>query len=529
VEVPITSFAPTRAFELLQRSTLKKGADSVFYIFFLLLAGCSLGHRELTPAPVYPAISPPPAPASAPVPSEMPFPFSIPISDSSKIEKQCCSFVNASLSVPLVGSVRFELWRRVPLDEINFSRDTISASAYVWYEVDAGDLAQCGWDDEEARAVIVGFDSKVKWAPDWSLDPSTKFRPIQPQNRCLLTRWNHDATDQLAHVAQNMIDRLATRLDDKMRSRAQQYRPKVEDAWKYLQQPVPLGDGQWMLLQPKSVTASPIEFKSYSTFPVPIPIFPTHYDLTSAFSIKTEPILVKSDQPPPVTYQPLPDLVVAPDPSGLHLHSDIGIGLQQITVLLNDPRTGLVGRTFAYGRRELSISRVRLYTSSSAVIVELDIRGRALPASPGNGKNIVTFVENLYRKLQYAYERRFYSLSGTIYLTTEPSYSAANGTIGLSDIQYDSSTWSAISSSDDRWIAATSLLGGISATSAFTLSTDLNTLKSRLSSVLNRQVGRFGTLSGGVDSLGVEQIFLEDDQIKARIAIDCHARLNVAW
>lgn len=472
-----------------------------------------LSAQQLNPPPV--PLSPAPAVAPAPpVPSEMKFPVSAPAPDTAEIEKDCCLFYTGTQSLPVVGTVRYEIWRRQPMDEIRFHENVFSASAYVWYEVDAGNFAQCGWDDEPARAVIAGLDSKVKWGSKWTLETSTQLRPLQPQNRCLLTHWNYDATDALARIAQKTIQGVAARFDQTIRAHSD-YRQRANQMWTDLQQPKPVGDGQWMLLQPQSVAAGPITFGDR---------------ITSEFSVTIEPILVTSDQAPAVTIQPVPDIEVAPDPSGVHLITDLGVSFQQVTDLLNQPGERLVGQAFDHDRRELTIDNMLAYGSGPNIVLELSVHGKAIPGKISKIEDVVTFFENIYRHVQYAYERRHYKLDGKIYLTGSPLYSPNHQSLLITAIQYDAATRKAIAESKDaRWILDTPLLGGVGSATEFPVGNRLDSLKAQILAQWNRQVDAFANLSGGVDSIAIRQTFIADQQLKVRLAIDGHIELNVQW
>src|SRR5689334_3993367 len=187
MEVPVIRYVtPTHSSPKLEKTAFMKVLRLA--LVFTLPLGLSIG-QQLNPPPV-PEIAPPAVQPPDPTPSEMSFPVSVEAIKASDVEQKCCLFYTGTVSVPMAGNVRFEVWRRQPLDENRFHENTFSASAYVWYEVDAGNLAQCGWDDEPARAVIAGLDSKVKWGKSWNLETSTQLRPLQPQNRCQLTHWN---------------------------------------------------------------------------------------------------------------------------------------------------------------------------------------------------------------------------------------------------------------------------------------------------------------------------------------------------
>jgi len=479
----------------------------------LICAGCAWS-QELNP-PAVPETPAPPVPAPSATASDMPFKVTTPAPDTNELESKCCLFYKDTAALPVGGTVRYEVWRRQPLLENYFHSNAYSASAYVYYFVDDGDFAQCGWDDEEARAVIMGLDSTLTWDPKWRLALATKIRDLKAQNKCLLTDANIDVTDAMMRVAQRTIQKLADNFDDlvKAKSNVQQ---RAAQMWADLQQPLKVGDGQWVLLQPQTVTGGPIVYDTGQ--------------FTSQFSVTTEPVFVASDQAPPATTKPLPDITVSPDPQGIHVTADVGVGFLQINDSLQNPVTGILGRKFDYDRRELEITNARLYGSGPSVSLAATVRGIAIPGQRPKIVDVVTFFVNMYRRVQYAYEKRTYKLGGTLYLTARPSYSASDHSLVFSDLKFDAATTQTIEGHKSaRWILQTPIIQATEGVTHYSLAGKMDALRLGILSKLNGAIGQISKLHGSVNSLAVQSVFVEAQQIKARVAIDGAAQVEVAW
>ena len=97
--------------------------------------------------------------------------------DLSKIETELCDFYSGrhvdegweSILLPYRVEVDYEVWRQRPLDELKLQKNVFSISEKIYYWADgtvftpylAPISGQCGWDDESAREVVIGYDSKL--------------------------------------------------------------------------------------------------------------------------------------------------------------------------------------------------------------------------------------------------------------------------------------------------------------------------------------------------------------------------------
>src|SRR5215213_5488017 len=151
--------------------------------------GMMLVHAQtLQPSPV-PPLPAPPLPTPAPVPSNIDLPVSVPIPNLNGIQVGLCTLVKGHKTYTGSGysaDVDVEIWRDPPLDELQLTGNMLSVSEHFYYWIDGnihvGPINpgfQCGWDDEVAKEVLVGLDSKLKWGRDWNIETHSTPRPFR--------------------------------------------------------------------------------------------------------------------------------------------------------------------------------------------------------------------------------------------------------------------------------------------------------------------------------------------------------------
>src|SRR6266446_3362627 len=448
----------------------------------LIVLTFSAKGQVMNPSPV-PSLPAPPAPTPSVIPSNITLPVSAPAPDLGFVESEACEFFKGNVDTP-VGNAKYELWRKTPLEEVRLGGNTFSVGAFVYYFVDLGLLAQCGWDDEEAREVLVGADAKIKWGKKWSLESQTAIRPFKcprsdpndPICRCRLTAGNIDVTDILYRQGQRVLDGVARKFDERLKEKSS-FQGAAAKFWSKLQEPVDLGGGRrWLVVQPASVSAGPITVTGTSPQTV-----------NTTFALTANP-KVELGEKPDVSVNPLPDLQVVADPEGIHVSTDLETTFEEATRILRDPGTGVIGKKFTSGRRELEITGARLYGTREKIALELQVKGRAIKERMPKVVDLATLLESGFKHLRYWLEKKFYKLRGTIYLLGTPNYSSSDRTLTFPDLEYDIETRNVIVKIAS-WILKTTLTERLRAEAKLPAGQKLDEARNSLSAALNRQIG----------------------------------------
>jgi hypothetical protein len=140
---------------------------------------------------------------------------------------------------------------------------TVQAHVRYWARVHktvlgAIDLdSSCGVN-EPPRQAVIGVQIHFDWTPDWLLRPAFRILPTRFLDRCEMTIADIDVTPLIEEEYQQQLeDRLRVALKE-LAPRLQSVRQQAEQSWSRLQQPVELGENQWLLLSPLGVALSPL-------------------------------------------------------------------------------------------------------------------------------------------------------------------------------------------------------------------------------------------------------------------------------
>ena len=211
---------------------------------------------------------------------------------------------------------QYRAWRG-PLS-ITVSGDVLWVQAHIRYWIRAQKKllgavtlrGSCGVD-EAPRQALIGMQVLLEWGPDWTLRPRFRLLPTRFIDRCEMTIANIDVTPVVeAEFRKQMQDSLRAALKtlapgvDAIQRQAQQ-------SWSLLQEPVELGQDNWLLLRPSSVALSRISGRD------------KYIDARLAMTL--QPVLVTGSEPA-VNPVPLPPLgQYSPRSAGLNLHLDVNL------------------------------------------------------------------------------------------------------------------------------------------------------------------------------------------------------------
>lgn len=352
----------------------------------------------------------------------------------------------------------------------------MAGALHVWWEP-IPITGQCGWDDEPARELNIGLDSAFRWTPEWGVAADTNVRRVDAVNRCLLTIRDIDVTDRIKELATRLLSRGADTIDEHI-AQVARFRDQAAQLWARLQEPIAVGPRSWIVLTPMTASAGPL-VASESTPP----------ELSVAFSITGNMFLRFGDRPAPQPV-PLPALDTTPTPpSAFTIVSDVPVSLDAASAAL---RPLVTGQEFTVDRRRLRIRDIRLYGSGDKVVLEVSIDGTAGTLT---------------------------SLNGVIYLSGRPSYSSRDRAVVISDLAFDPQT-AAVIQAQAPWILGTNLQEWLKNTIRIPVGAELDQLSAELDQALSTVVlNEHATLEGNVNSVSVENIFVEENTLLVRAMI----------
>jgi Domain of unknown function (DUF4403) len=258
---------------------------------------------------------------------------------------------------------QYRAWRG-PLG-ITVSGNVLWVQAHIRYWIRAHNKllgmvnlkGSCGID-EAPRQAVIGMLVTLEWGPDWTLRPVFRLLPTRFIDRCEMTIANIDVTPVVeTEFRKQMRDSLRTALRT-LAPGVKAIQRQARETWSLLQEPVELGQGNWLVLRPEQVALSPITGQEKY--------------LDAHLAVSLQPVLVTGPEPAgkPV---PLPSLgQYYPRSTGLAMH--LGVNLDFAT--LDQWLAGmLAGKSFEINGRKTGIKSLGLSGSGQKIGARMELAG----------------------------------------------------------------------------------------------------------------------------------------------------------
>jgi len=349
-----------------------------------------------------------------------------------------------------------------------------------WYKPPIGPeiSSSCGISDQMPRARIA-LTSTLRITPEWQLRGKSgpaKVTPFTTERRdqCRVTVFKIDVTDRVIRATQEAIEKQRPMIDRKVSSI--NIRPRFENWWHLLEQPIRLTDSVWLLIRPSAVRMG-------ETIGV-------KRTLVTALGFSASPVVV-TGQRPTVTTTPLPPLNPAAVGNGLHILLEGVIGYDLATDLL---RKQIVGKKFTRAGQTLEIRDARLFgIGGGKLALELRFKGAA---------------------------------NGHVYLIGTPRYDPASNELYVPDLDYDVGT-SALLVKGLEWVTHDDVRGFIMRNARWPVGDVMRIGKEQLAKGLNRDLAPGVRLSAEVNQVEGISVHARRTAIRLRAQADANARLTI--
>jgi len=297
---------------------------------------------------------------------------------------------------------QYRAWRG-PLS-ITVSGDVLLVQAHIRYWIRARKKVlgainlkgSCGVN-EPPRQAVIGMQVRLGWGPDWTVRPEFRILPTRFLDRCEMTIANIDVTPlvekefrkQMQNSLRAALRTLAPGMDT--------IREQAQRTWLLLQQPVALGQDNWLMFRPVGVALSGLSGRGN--------------DIDAYLAVAMRPALVTgTDQAGKPA--PLPPLErYFPRSSGLNLHLGVNLDFANLNQGFSD---ALAGQFFDINGQKAGIKKFVLSGSGQEIRAQVALLGE------------VAGTVNLRAKVAYLTETRKLELQD---LTFE--YDANDSTLGL--------------------------------------------------------------------------------------------------
>ncbi len=258
---------------------------------------------------------------------------------------------------------QYRAWRG-PLS-VTASGDVLWVQAHIRYWIRAQKTllgavtlkGSCGID-EAPRQAVIGMLVRLEWGPDWTLRPGFRLLPTRFLDRCEMTLANIDVTSLVeTEFRKQMQDSLRAALKT-LAPGLNAIQHEAQRSWSVLQEPVELGQDNWLLLRPASVALSRIAGRGKY--------------LDAQLALTLQPVLVSGSEPA-VKPVPLPPLgQYYPRSTGLSLHLGVNLDFPVLNQRLSDT---LAGKSLVIKGHKAGIKKLDLAGSGQEISVRMELAG----------------------------------------------------------------------------------------------------------------------------------------------------------
>ena len=310
---------------------------------------------------------------------------------------------------------------------------------------------RCGHGDEPPKRVNLASHSTLSWSDQWRLQSNTTFEEPVFIEPCRLAGLDLDATPLLKMILQPRLTALGSSIDRIIRERTES-KKRAEAVWQKLQEPIELAPNQWLEFNPRDVRVSPIT--SNGTL-----------SIHTSVNLMMQPRIVSGSKPAKVG-TPLPGLQLAPAAAqGFRLAIPVTVDYGRI-----NQRLGLemIGQEFRTPLGDtVKVEGVQLYGSGDKLILAVKVSG---------------------------------GVNGHLYATGTPVFDEGMGALRFANLDYTVDTRNVLVRSAN-WMFHQEILSEMTSQAFIDLSGQLQTIRSRLETALQRDMGQAGRMEGEVKSL----------------------------
>jgi hypothetical protein len=332
----------------------------------------------------------------------------------------------------------------------------------------------CGVD-EPPRAAWLHLAARLRWTPDWRLMARSAVLPVRYLNPCQMTVVRLDVTPLLDRYVRGKLARMAREAIDDQVPRQADLRAEVAPVWAWLNRPLPLEEGAWLLLQPYGIRVAP--FLGSGT------------RVSTVVGLLVRPRIVLGDPPAP-TVRELPALQVGlPRGAGLRVPVQVGLSHREAAEELG---RRLAGRSFPFGVDTLTFSEPGLAASQGRLVLTLRVGG---------------------------------DLSGRVTLSGRPVIDADTQTVSLEAPDYALEV-------DDPVARATlglyrgAILRRLSEEARWSFREPIESAGRRLQRALNRDLGSGLELTANIQELTPTAVYVDERQIRIAVLVRAAAQLK---
>jgi len=258
---------------------------------------------------------------------------------------------------------QYRAWRG-PLS-ITVSGDVLLVQAHIRYWIRAHKKVlgainlkgSCGIN-EPPRQALIGMQVRLGWGPDWTVRPEFRILPTRFLDRCEMTIANIDVTPLVEKEFRKQMQKSLRAALRTLAPGMNTIQKQAQRSWFLLQEPVELGEDNWLMFRPVGVALSGITGRGNN--------------IDAHLAVALQPALVTGAEPAGKLV-PLPPLErYYPRSSGLNLH--LGVNLDFATLNQGFSNT-LAGQSFDINGQKTGIKKFILAGSGQEIRARVELVG----------------------------------------------------------------------------------------------------------------------------------------------------------
>lgn len=337
-------------------------------------------------------------------------------------------------------------------------------------------IASCGYEPEAMRRAEMRLATNLYWRTDWRLASRGTVLAPAILDPCQITVFRVDATPTMKRLIDGQLSRLRQQFDSIIPAVAD-LKPAADSLWRMLQHPFALDSAStiWFTMSPDGVSLAPLTGSGPA--------------VNTALVITAHPRVVVGAAPP-VDRKPLPSLVLAGQPAGIHVPLDIEVPFddvsRRVTALLSGEIAG----------KGITVGDINVWGVGDTAVVKVNVKGR---------------------------------LSGALFLVGHVGYDAPARSVLIDNLRFTIESTSKMAS-----IAATlgaptirTALDSATGYGKLSIGNQLDAFKAQLGTQLNRELAPGVSLSGGITDVRIDRLYTTPTAFVLRVVFDGAARVDV--
>jgi hypothetical protein len=372
------------------------------------------------------------------------------------------------------------VYRRDSLD-LQMRADRVSLATHLRYRgrvvlPGVGGIGSCGYAPEDMRRANLRFATTLYWRNDWRLGARNTQLGADLVDRCTVTMLHVDATGAMRALVDAQAASFTKQIDSIIPAVAD-LRPAADSLWRLMQRPLALDSTStlWLAINPASMRLAPLTGSGDA--------------VSSALVVVAHP-RVTAGAAPAAPLAPLPALALAGATSGIRLPVQVEVSFADLGARVS---ALLAGETAGKGTR---VREVAIWGVGDTAVVRLGIEGR---------------------------------VSGNLYMLGRVAYDDAQRTVQIRDLRYTLAS-SGMMSSIKATLGAGRIRSAVEEATGhgqLQVGAQLDSLRTRLTAALNRDLAPGVTLSGQVTDVRIGALYTTSTAFVLRVELDADARVDV--